>query len=305
MNFHKRHFAFLALFFVVLLTQAQELEPRLMSAVPTGGRFFIASYAHTQGNILLNNALPLKDLKTKMNNFVLAYAGSFKLFNKLAKFDVIVPYAFAEFNGKVNNVDSTGFKNGFGDSYARLSVILIGDKPVPISQYGKVVPKKFSLGVYSRLSIPMGQYDPTKFLNLGTNRWAGKFGLVGSQSVTRKLIFELHLLGWVFGDNKNFFNGNVVSQSPMFMAQLHTIYIFKPGIWTSISFGKSNWGTTQVNGVEQNNKQDNSNFGASFSYRVAKNHSLKVAYTSGLSTRYGADFDTFILAYSFLWFKKK
>ncbi len=297
----------IALFFGLavfsLQTQAQDLEPRLMSAVPTGGRFLIASYGYSAGNILLDNSLPIEDLKSTMNNVVLAYAGSFKFFNKLAKFDVIAPYSFSQFEAVVNNVDSSTSRTGFGDPLIRLSVILIGNKPVPISEFGKIVPKKFNLGVYTRVRLPIGQYDPNKFVNLGANRWALKLGVVGSYAIKRKLVFELHLLSWIFGDNKNFFNGNVVSQNPMLIAQLHASYTFKPGLWVAVSVGKSGLGTTSINGVDQEDNQNNSRVGAAFSYRVAKNHSLKIAYTTGFSTRYGADFSTVLVAYQFLWFK--
>jgi len=284
---------------------AQDLEPRLMSAVPTGGRFIIASYGHSAGNILVDNSLPIKDLESSMNNIVVAYAGSFKLFKKLAKFDIIAPYSFANFEGTVTGIDSSTSRNGFADPLLRLSLILVGDKPKPLSEFGKVEPKKFSLGVYGRVRVPIGQYDSSKFLNLGSNRWAFKVGVAASYTIKRKLVFELHLLSWFFQDNKNFYNGNVISQNPLPIAQLHISYVFKPGIWVAVSVGKSTWGTTAVNGVDQNDTQKNSRIGAAFSYRVAKHHSLKVAYTTGFSTRYGADFNTFILAYQVIWFRKR
>ena len=283
---------------------AQDLEPRLMSSVPTGGRFFIVSYAYSQGNILLDSSLPIKDLTSTMNTAVIAYAGSFKLFKKLAKFDVIVPYSFAHFAGKVFDIDSTTSRTGFGDGMIRLSLILIGNKPVPLSEFRKITPKNFNLGVYARVRIPIGQYDSSKFLNLGTNRWALKLGLVGSYAIKRKLVFELHLLGWFFGDNKNFFNGHVISQNPLLIAQLHASYVFKPGVWVAVSVGKTTFGTTSVDGVSQDDYQKSGRLGATFSYRVAQHHSIKLAYTTGFSTRYGADFNTIILAYQFLWFKK-
>lgn len=276
-----------------------------MSSVPTGGRFIIASYGHSQGNILLDNSLPLKDLEAKMDNAVLAYAGSFKLFNKLAKFDLIAPYSFAKFKGVVNSIDSSTTRTGFGDPLARLSIILIGNKPVPLSEFAKLTPKKFSLGTYVRMRFPIGQYDNTKFLNLGANRWAAKLGVVGSYAIKRKLVFEMHLLSWFFGENNDFYNGNVTSQKPMLIGQLHASYTFKPGLWLAFSIGRSAFGETSVNGIEQNNKQSNSRIGAACSYRLAKHHSVKLAYTSGFSTRYGADFDTFIVAYQFIWFKKE
>ena len=69
------------------------------------------------------------------------------------------------------------------------------------------------------------------------------------------------------------------------------------------------WGRIHTNGIEINNVEqdidvDNSRFGLTFAYRVFKGHSLKAAYTDGFSTRAGTDFNTFLLAYQFLWFDK-
>ncbi|MCD4731978.1 MAG: hypothetical protein K8R74_15335 [Bacteroidales bacterium] len=64
-------------------------------------------------------------------------------------------------------------------------------------------------------------------------------------------------------------------------------------------------GETKVNGVEQDNLQRNSRYGAAFAYRLNKHNSLKLAFSSGISTRYGANFNTLLLAYQFMWFDKK
>jgi hypothetical protein len=67
--------------------------------MPTGGNFAIASYGYSSGNILIDNTLPIEDLNARLNNIVFAYARSFKLFNRLAKFDIVAPYSFGSFTG--------------------------------------------------------------------------------------------------------------------------------------------------------------------------------------------------------------
>ncbi len=86
--------------------------------------------------------------------------------------------------------------------------------------------------------------------------------------------------------------------------QLHATYIFKPGVWLAISTGKTFGGKTELNGIEQDVTQNNSRFGLAFAYRINKNKALKIAYTNGFITRNGADFNTLILAYQFMWFDK-
>ena len=131
-----------------------------------------------------------------------------------------------------------------------------------------------------------------------------KIGFAGSYSFGKKLILEGHVNSWFFTENKEFFNGNSIQQKPLISAQLHVAYLFTPGIWIAFSAGQSGMGETLVNEVEKNDLQNSSRFGAAFSYKLSKHNALKIAFTSGLSTRYGADFTSVILAYQFIWFDK-
>ena len=288
----------------VLNSYAQDLEPRFLSAIPTGGNFVIASYGYSSGNILVDNSLPIEELNANLNNIVLGYARSFKLLNKLAKFDVIAPYSFGYFEGIVSDIDSSTSRNGFADPLLRLSMILIGAKPMGVSEFMKHEQKKFKLGATFRLRLPLGQYDPAKFINLGANRWGIKIGIAGSYTIRKKVVLEGHINSWFFTENKEFFNGNTIKQKPLVSAQMHVTYIFKPGVWIAVSGGTSGMGETIVNGIEKNDLQKNTRFGAAFAYRLNKNHALKIAFTSGVSTRYGADFNTVLVAYQFMWFDK-
>jgi len=289
----------------IIPVHSQDLEPRLLSSIPTGGNFAIASYGYSAGNILLDNSLPIEDLDASLNNLVLAYARSFRLFSRLTKFDVIAPYSFGKFEGEVSGIDSSTFRNGFGDPLLRLSMVLIGSKAMGVEEYFKNEQKRFNLGAFIRIRPPVGQYDPTKLINLGANRWATKVGLAGSYSFGRRVIVEGHLNSWFFSENTSFFNGNSLKQKSLLSTQLHTTYIFKPGIWLAVSLGKSFLGETILNGVEKNDMQNASRFGAVFACKLNKNNALKLALTSGISTRYGADFTSLIIAYQLMWFDKK
>jgi len=298
------------IFFILLFwyfispLKAQDLEPRFLSSIPISGNFAIASYGYSNGNILLDNTLPIEDLNAKLNSFIFAYARSFKLLNKLAKFDIVMPYSFGYFEGVVNGVDSSKSINGLGDPMLRFSIILIGSKPLVVDKFLKYNQEKFKFGATARLKLPLGQYDSTKFINLGANRWAFKFGVAASYSITKKLILEGHLNSWFFNENKEFFNGNTIKQKPLISGQMHITYVFKPGVWTAISIGTSAMGETLVNEVEQDDLQNNTRFGLAFAYKMHKNNSLKFAFTSGLTTRYGADFTSILIAYQFMWFDK-
>ena len=288
----------------VLSSFAQDLEPGSLSSIPIGGHFAIGATGYSSGNILLDNSLPVEDLQAQINTLSLAYATSFKLFNKVSKFDVVLPYAFADFSAIVEGQPAQANKNGLGDPLLRYSIILIGLKPMKPAEFFKAEQSKFKLGASIRVQVPLGQYDSSKVINLGTNRWSFKAGLAGSYSIKNKLIFELHLNSWLFTDNNDFNGGNVQKQQPLVGSQFHTTYVFKPGIWVAASIGRVFGGQVSLNGVEQDVQTNNGRYGLAFAYRINKKHSLKTTFTNGFITRSGTDFHTLIIAYQFMWFNK-
>ena len=143
-----KYYGFLwVLFLNAISISAQDLEPRSLSSMPIGGNFLLATYGYSAGNILVDGAIPVEDLDAQLNSVIIAYARSFKLFNKLAKFDAVIPYSFAKFNGKVREIDSTVSRNGFGDPLFRVSMMLVGAKPLNVADFMKAEQEKFKFGV--------------------------------------------------------------------------------------------------------------------------------------------------------------
>jgi len=295
----------LSAWLLVVNSQAQDLEPRILASIPTGANIAIASYGHSSGNILLDNSAPVEGLNADLNNAVFAYVRSFKLFNKLTKFDVVIPYSFAEFNATLNQIDTSTSRNGFGDPLFRISMLLVGSPPLKPSEFIKHDHASFKLGVFFTVRAPLGQYNPDKLINLGTNRWGFKTGVAGSYTIRKKLIFEAHLNSWFYTKNTDFFVGNTSKQEPIYGMQFHTGYVLNPKIWFAVSIGKNYGGKVEINGIEQEIKQNNSRYGLVFSYRLSRRHSLKAAYTNGLITIAGTDFNTLLLAYQYIWFDNK
>ena len=283
---------------------AQDLEPRILSEMPTGGNIAVASYGFSSGNILLDNALPIEGLNANMNSVVAAYLRSFSLFSRLAKFDVILPYAFADYEGKVNGIDSTTNRSGIGDPAVRLSVIWAGNKAMNREEFMKAERNTFSFGTQIRLKLPVGQYNPEKLINLGANRWSLKVGFAGSYNILRKVMLEAQVNYWFFSENNDFFGGNSLKQKPLLTTQFHTTYVFNPKLWMSLSLGKSFMGETVLNGENKNDKQTNSRIGFTTAFRLNPKHSLKFGVTNGLITKYGADFTSVLFAYQYTWFRK-
>ena len=287
----------------ILTFQAQDLEPRFLSSTPLKTNFAGLVYGYSQGDILLN-AQQIEGLNAKLNSVVVFYGRSFKVFNKQAKFDVAVPYAFGKLNALVSQVDTTASRYGFIDPTLRVSIILIGDKPLSLKEFSTREIKKFKMGASFKIKAPLGTYDETKLINLAANRWGFQLKAATSYQPAKKIILELHVDSWFFTENASFNNGNTLAQNPLFTAQLHMAYLFNPKFWVSGSIGQIAFGETSINGIGQDNDLKNSRYGITASYKLNKLGSLKFAATNGLYIASGANFRTALLGYSFVWFDK-
>jgi hypothetical protein len=183
-------------------------------------------------------------------------------------------------------------------------MILIGDEAVSPKDFANRDKKNFKLGVSFRIKVPVGQYDASKLLNLGMNRWALKVGVSASYTFWQRLIIEGQVNSWLFTENKDFYGGNTIYQKPLMSFQLHTTYIFNQKMWGAISLGRSTFGETVLNDIDKNDNQNNSRMGVAFSYRLNKSNSIKLALTSGVTTRYGSDYTSVLVVYQFMWFDK-
>lgn len=302
--YNKIPFCFLLLYFCFNYSFSQDLEPRFLSSVPIKTNFAIVAYGYSDGGIIFN-AQEVENLNAKMHSFVGVYGRSFKLFNKPAKFDVVVPYSTGLLNALVSNVDTSATRKGFLDPSIRISAILIGDKPLTVEEFANREKERFKLGVAFKVKPPLGHYNDEQLINLGSNRWSFQFKLASSYAITKKIILELHLESWVFAANNSYYNGNNLKQEPLLSSQLHAAYIFSPKFWVSASIGQIAFGETLLNGIGQENDQKNSRYGFTLSYKVANQSSLKAVVTNGLYTNFGNSFTTFLAAYSFIWFDKK
>jgi hypothetical protein len=63
-------------------------------------------------------------------------------------------------------------------------------------------------------------------------------------------------------------------------------------------------GELSINGEEYKNAIENTRAGLALAIPLAKHHALKIAFNAGTSARFGANFNTFLIAYQFMWTKK-
>src|SRR4051812_47551577 len=84
---------------------AQELEPRSYSVIPSGFNMIGVSGTFSQGDVLTDATLPIRDLKITSLTFGTIYVRSFKFSSKLGKVQMAFPYTFVNGSVKINGVD--------------------------------------------------------------------------------------------------------------------------------------------------------------------------------------------------------
>lgn len=277
----------------------QELEPRALTNIPVGTNFVALAYAYAQGNILLDPAIPIEDLDSKLHTFVGVYVRAIDFFGLSSKLDVVVPFAAGDWKGVLEGVDTTRSATGFGDPRLRLSVNFLGAPALRRSEFAGYVQKTI-VGASLQVIVPLGQYDSARLINLGSNRWTFRAQL-GVSQVVGLWTFEAFAGGWFFTDNSNFFGGSTLEQKPLLVGKLHVIRSFPKGFWLALDGGYGHGGRSLIDGVERENRISTFRFGLTFAAPIARQHTLRLTLASGARVERGADFDAISVSYQYRW----
>jgi hypothetical protein len=270
---------------------AQELEPRSYAASPVGLTFLGVAYAHSSGSVVLDPTLPIKDAEAEVNQLVLGAGHTFGLFGKLALFNTLVPYAWANASGTVGEERRHVDRTGLADTRFKLSINLAGNPAQTPAEFART-PRRPIFGTSIMVSTPTGEYEGTHLINIGTNRWAFK-PEVGIAVPHGPWELDGYVGVWLFTDNADFYTGGLNrSQDPLYAFQLHSSYTFRPRLWISADGTWYTGGSATVAGGEPSGRANNSRLGVTLSVPIARNYSGKVAYSHGVSARAGTDFDT-------------
>jgi hypothetical protein len=298
----RRSFAVLAaclLAGVVSSGRAQDIEPRAYSNAPVGVNFLIAGYGYTRGGVSFDPSVPLTNANINTSNAVLAFANVFDLWGDSAKFDAIVPYTWlsgtAQYQGQLVQRTVSGFAN----PAFRVSINLYGAPALSLKEFADWE-QDLIIGVSLRVSAPWSQYDPTRLVNIGTNRWSFKPEL-GISKALGPWTLEMQAAATIYTDNHDFFGGNTFSQDPLYSVQGHVIYAFRSGNWVSLDATYFTGGRTTVNGVLQNDLQQNWRLGATFAFPVDRANSIKFYASSGVAARTNNSYNLIGVAWQYRW----
>jgi hypothetical protein len=171
--------------------------------------------------------------------------------------------------------------------------------------------QKTLVGFSLKVVAPTGQYDPTKLINLGSNRWSFE-PEVGLSRRWGHWLLDAYGSVWFFTENPEFFSRNEYNpgtqsqtQDPVGAVEIHLSYDVLPRFWVSLDGNFWYGGQTSLNGVENpDTLLENSRVGVTASFPLTPHQSLKASYAQGAYIRFGGDYRIISAAWQYSWVGK-
>jgi hypothetical protein len=278
---------------------AQDLEPRLYTNVPLGINFLGAGYGYSEGNVLFDPTIPLDNAAIEIDGPVLGYGRSVRLGPFSGKVDGAIARVCLDGSADYQGERVTRNVCGWTDARARVTVNFIGAPPLTRQEFASYR-QDWVFGASLQLGLPVGDYDPARLVNIGANRESAKLE-VGVSKTLEHWLLEVSLADTFYEDNTNFFGGRVREQQSITSLQGHAVYRFASGIWLAIDATSYRGGQTTTNGASSSDLQSNTRLGLTASLPINPKQSVKLAASTGVSTRTGTDFDTVAAVWQYAW----
>jgi outer membrane putative beta-barrel porin/alpha-amylase len=279
--------------------RGQDLEPRTYSNIPVGLNFLVAGYGYSVGGVVTDPSFPLEDGNVQIHSTVLAYARAVDVWGTSGKFDVVLPFAWVSGTATFRGQPREREVSGLADPRFRFSVNLYGAPALSMMEFADYK-QDLIIGASLQVSAPLGQYDSSKLLNIGTNRWSIKPEL-GLSKALGPLTLELDAGVTFYTNNDDFLNGMTLEQDPIYAVQGHLIYNFGAGVWGALDATYYTGGRTTVDGVKGDTLQENIRLGLTVALPVNRHHSIKLYASTGAYSRTGSTFNTGGIAWQFRW----
>jgi len=210
-----------------------------------------------------------------------------------------VPFAGINAKGLVFGQPHTRRISGFGDPFFRLSINFFGAPALRAAEF-KSYRQNYIVGGSVRVGVPLGQYDDTRLVNVGSNRWSIKPELGASKAFGRWTL-ELAPAVTLYTDNDDFFGGKTRAEAPLYALQGHISYTFRPGLWLGLDAVYFNGGQSTVDGIENNDRREGTRWGATLALPLSRYHSIKLYALTGYNAERHHDLDAVGIAWQYRW----
>ena len=289
----------IALLLLPALASAQELEPGAYWPIPTRMNIVTVINTLNWGDLAFDPAVPIDEANATIDTVPLVFTRAFSLAGRSANAGVVVPVIGGHVEGLYLGQFAETSRFGLGDPRVRVAINLYGAPAMTPREFASYQLKTI-VGLSVSVVPPLGQYDPAKLINLGTNRWSFKTEM-GFSRARGPWVFEAMAGVWWFTDNTNFAGGKTREQDPIVATQFHLTYRFSRQMWLAADTNFFTGGRTTIGGKDNLDLQRNSRLGATFSRALDQHNAIRMSVSRGAYTTIGADFNAVSFGYNYAW----
>ena len=264
-----------------------ENDPKDSICAPGGTSLFLFYYRHYFGNDMYADGSKISDdVDFDFNMAIFRYAHFVSLGNWTWSYDALQP---------VGDLDlATHSAGGLGDTNFATHI------NTPFLIQNDTLTYMMSAGFY--LSAPTGDYESSKAVNIGCNRWTYKFEYTPLILQTQK--FTLELTGDVqfYTDNDDYgVTSDTLETDPLFGLQTHLTYNITDTFWLGISHYLFSGGENEVDGINQDDKTKTQALRFSASYNLTSNVIMMLQYQTEIERDNGIKQDYVGTRIAYVW----
>jgi hypothetical protein len=252
---------------------AQFTDAHNYDNTPVGTNQVELNYAFVRGNAAVDPALVISGARLNLNQSTIDYTRYFGLFRHLMWAEAAVPVA--HLSGSITSVPIAGSIAGAGDSAYAVAMLLKGGPALSVTQFDDYT-STTAVGVSLTVTAPTGRYAADKILNLGSDRWSFKPELALSHPFgpDKKWQLDTYANVYFYTDNTAYRGREILRQEPLVGLEGHISYVFSPSVWLAADTRFAFRGTTFVDGVDQDNAQQNLLLGSEMNVSISSRHSI-------------------------------
>jgi hypothetical protein len=307
-NRHNRLWAFLATLAIILLFSGPAI------AVDDGARAYwkgrdgtnVVSFQYLNLNMQASGAQQFDpahfiypNADTEANVMIANYARHLTLFNRASSLAVNIVGGSVDLDVNTNLVPP-GFlppgvtpgdslsqsASGYGDPSVQLDVNLFGTSQLKSTVDLVNYEPTWTIDAAVLLAFPIGEYDKDKLVNMGLNRWYGRFALpikyhFGAFAPGYRSSFELTPSVWLFAENDDFV-GQKLENDPLWQLEAHLTHDFTRKFFGSLDLLYRGGFQSEINGVEVGEDLDIGNLGFTLNYQLTDNSTIRTSYMSNV-----------------------
>ncbi|MEO5333432.1 MAG: transporter [Magnetococcus sp. YQC-5] len=276
-------YAILSILFVFLqsATGLADNDPLDYTQYPAGTNAFVLYYEHAWGHdMYANGRRTATDYAYKLNVIAAKLATYRELGGRLYIFEVGVPFVAADLEQA-----STGLNLGASS---------VGD-PLFLAAFWPYTNKEAGVqwGVSGWVTLPLGEYDRNKPMNIGNNRWVFKPETNLTFTPVPGLALEATAAVEMFTDNDSFTAANrTLSRDPLLTLEGHISKQVTSELNLSLDYFFHGGGETFVDEVGRNDAREDHALQTTVAFPLGQDYFLRLLYRNDFDVENGPQSQT-------------